>query len=77
MRLPLLLSVYWSVVSTAPLAAIPEDDPSRFQYYTMKTPSAGPCDLANGPDGLIWGEDVRLYMLANHVVHVADLVSRF
>lgn len=30
----------------------------RFTFYDMLTPAAGPCDLATGPDGALWGEDI-------------------
>lgn len=31
---------------------------SRFEFYDMPTPAAGPCDLCVGPDGALWGEDI-------------------
>jgi len=31
---------------------------SRFKFYDMLTPAAGPCDLCTGPDGALWGEDI-------------------
>jgi streptogramin lyase len=43
-------------VSAAP--ALLERDTSRFTYYDMTTPLIGPCDLAVGPDGALWGQGI-------------------
>nr|POE49548.1 virginiamycin b lyase [Quercus suber] len=46
----------------APLLAIASPMVDRaagtFTFYDMKTPLAGPCDLAKGPDGALWGQDI-------------------
>ena len=31
---------------------------SRFTLYDLNTPATGPCDLAEGPDGAIWGQSI-------------------
>ena len=38
--------------------AVNANDTSRFTFYTLKTPVAGPCDLVEGPDGALWGEGI-------------------
>lgn len=59
MRSFLALSAVAGLVASVPLEKrLDDNDASRFTYYNMPTALAGPCDLANGPDGLIWGEDV-------------------
>lgn len=55
----LALSIFVALAIATPVT-LPENDPSRFTYYTMPTAFAGPCDLVNGPDGLIWGDDVSI-----------------
>lgn len=35
----------------------------RFTFYPLKTPLAGPCDLATGPDGALWGEDILVNII--------------
>ena len=58
MRSVLALSAVAGLAAAAPIERA-ETDPTRFTYYDMPTVLAGPCDLANGHDGFIWGEDVR------------------
>jgi streptogramin lyase len=43
----------------------------RFTFYNMLTPAAGPCDLAEGPDGALWGEDI----LVNKIFRVDPTTS--
>lgn len=31
-------------------------DETRFTLYDLPTPLTGPCDLAEGPDGALWGQ---------------------
>nr|POE48324.1 virginiamycin b lyase [Quercus suber] len=46
----------------APLLALASPIVDRaagtFTFYDMKTLLAGPCDLAEGPDGALWGQDI-------------------
>nr|POE65866.1 virginiamycin b lyase [Quercus suber] len=35
-----------------------QGEDSRFTFYSLKTPLAGPCDLIEGPDGALWGESI-------------------
>jgi streptogramin lyase len=37
-----------------------EERQGRFTFYDMLTPAAGPCDLVNGPDNALWGEDILI-----------------
>lgn len=40
-----------------------QGEASRFKFYDMPTPRAGPCDLCTGPDGALWGEDQVLNII--------------
>ena len=62
MRSVLALSAVAGLAAAAPVERA-ETDPTRFTYYDMPSILAGPCDLANGPDGFIWGEDVCIVIL--------------
>lgn len=32
----------------------------KFTFYELPTPLSGPCDLTEGPDGALWGEDIAV-----------------
>lgn len=34
-----------------------------FSFYDLPTPLAGPCDLTDGPDGALWGQDILVNLL--------------
>ncbi|EME38854.1 hypothetical protein DOTSEDRAFT_180786 [Dothistroma septosporum NZE10] len=44
-------------VSAAPASNKRADDP-RFTLYDLPTALTGPCDLATGPDGALWGQGI-------------------
>lgn len=37
--------------------AVPFENQSSFTFYDLPTPLSGPCDLCEGPDGALWGQD--------------------
>lgn len=49
--------------STLAAPTIEERQQGRFTFYDMPTAAAGPCDLATGPDGALWGEDILINKL--------------
>jgi streptogramin lyase len=61
MRLELAIAAVLSVAAAAPAA---DAHASRFTYYDMLTPLAGPCDLTTGPDGAIWASDLLVDKIA-------------
>lgn len=80
-----MLSLVWFCASLALATPAALDPPnlttiqgqaSRFKFYDMPTPEAGPCDLCTGPDGALWGEDI----LANRIFRIdpkTDKVEEF
>ena len=46
---------------------------SRFTFYDMKTPEAGPCNLTTGPDGAIWVQDFLVNKIARIDVNTGDV----
>nr|XP_018900835.1 PREDICTED: uncharacterized protein LOC109032938 [Bemisia tabaci] len=43
-----------TILTAAPSASL---DPSKFTFYKMPYPLSAPCDLCEGPDGTLWGDD--------------------
>lgn len=54
-----------SLTSAAPALALQQE--GRFTIYNIPTPAAGPCDLVEGSDGALWGEDI----LVNKIFRLA------
>ncbi|CAK3858569.1 uncharacterized protein LOC112000686 [Lecanosticta acicola] len=52
-----ILGLLTAVAVAAPVLEERQQD-GRFTFYNLKTPASGPCDLAKGPDGALWGEAI-------------------
>jgi len=61
-----------SLVAAAPASEAAALD-SRFRYYEMPTPMAGPCDLCTGPDGAIWAQDILVDKIARIDPHTGEV----
>lgn len=60
----LLLLLGFAAFATAQTVTTVQGDPTRFHYINMKTAFSGPCDVSEGPDGLIYVQE----LLANKIV---------
>lgn len=49
--------------------------PKRFTYTKMRTPLSGPCDVTQGPDGLIWIQEITANQLARYNQHTKELIE--
>jgi len=62
-----ILSFAFLALSSPIFAAPVISQDGRFTIYDLPTPLAGPCDLVEGPDGALWGEDI----LVNKIFRLA------
>lgn len=81
-RLALVACFFLSLAVASPLLGVDvqEGQASRFKFYDMPTPKAGPCDLCTGPDGALWGEDIlanRIFRIDPKTDHVEEFLIPF
>lgn len=58
------LMLAFAALAAAQTVNVVNGDPARFTYTYMKTPLSGPCDVSEGPDGLVYVQE----LLANKIV---------
>ena len=54
-------SAFFAAVCAVPVTDIIHD--GRFTIYPLPTTLSGPCDLVDGPDGALWGQDILVNYL--------------
>lgn len=52
-----------------------QGDPKRFTYTNMKTPFSGPCDVSEGPDGLVYVQELLANKIARYNQHTGELTE--
>ena len=63
--LPLFLLAMLPTVLTKTI----QGDPARFTYTEMKTLFSGPCDVSEGPDGLVYVQELFANQIARYNQH--------
>lgn len=74
MKSPVLLTALCLLVEMMSCETI-HLKPERFTYTKMKTPLSGPCDVTQGPDGLIWIQQITANQLARYNQHTKELTE--
>ncbi|KJX98321.1 hypothetical protein TI39_contig418g00019 [Zymoseptoria brevis] len=67
-QLPCLTAFLCLITSAFALPTVEyrQQKDGRFIFHPMKASAAGPCDLVEGPDGALWGQDI----LVNYIFRI-------